>query len=161
MPRRVFFSFHFEEDIWRVNQVRNANVVAGPDWAGFYDHSEYIEAKKKGEDNIKRLIRQKLKGTSVTVVLIGRYTAGRKYVKYEIQQSIARANGLLGVLIHNLENQNGDTSYGFLESIFQSPAIPRVPKGVAFPIIEWDGDLDGFRKAIELAGRRSDKAKAR
>ena len=29
MARRVFFSFHFENDIWRVNQVRNANVVAG------------------------------------------------------------------------------------------------------------------------------------
>jgi hypothetical protein len=24
MARRVFFSFHFQNDIWRVNQVRNA-----------------------------------------------------------------------------------------------------------------------------------------
>ena len=48
MARRVFFSFHYDRDIWRANQVRNCNVVAGTDVAGFFDHSEYEEAKKKG-----------------------------------------------------------------------------------------------------------------
>jgi hypothetical protein len=47
MARRVFFSFHYDRDIWRANQVRNCNVVAGVDVAGFFDHSEYQEAKKK------------------------------------------------------------------------------------------------------------------
>jgi hypothetical protein len=28
MARRVFFSFHYDNDVWRANQVRNANVVA-------------------------------------------------------------------------------------------------------------------------------------
>jgi len=40
MARRVFFSFKYKGDIWRANQVRNANVVAGADVAGFFDHSE-------------------------------------------------------------------------------------------------------------------------
>lgn len=34
MARRVFFSFHYDGDVWRANQVRNANVVAGADVAG-------------------------------------------------------------------------------------------------------------------------------
>ena len=50
MARRVFFSFHYDNDIWRANQVRNANVVAGSDIAGFFDHSEYEEAKKAGPE---------------------------------------------------------------------------------------------------------------
>jgi hypothetical protein len=31
-------------------------------------------------------------------------------VRYEIDQSIARGNGLLGIYIHNLKDQNGRTS---------------------------------------------------
>ena len=80
MARRVFFSFHYDNDIWRANQVRMANVVAGPDRAGFFDHSEYDEAKKQGAEGIRRMINRHLKNTSVTVVLIGRETASRPWV---------------------------------------------------------------------------------
>lgn len=152
MARRVFFSFHYERDIWRANQVRNANVVAGPDVAGFFDHSEYEDAKKKGDDAIARMILRHLGGTSVTVVLIGTETADRQWVQYEIAESIARKNGLLGVRIHHLKDQNQETSpWG--------PA-PTVPSGVDFPIFTWDGNLDWFRKAIEEAGKRSDALRA-
>jgi hypothetical protein len=33
-------------------EVRNANVVAGSDVAGFFDHAEYEEAKKAGKEGI-------------------------------------------------------------------------------------------------------------
>lgn len=151
MARRVFFSFHFENDIWRANQVRNSNVVAGADAAGFFDHSEYEEAKRKGDDEIKRLIRAKLQGTSVTVVLIGTQTASRPYVQYEIELSIARNNGLLGIYIHHLKDQHGRTA-----SPFRGPK-PTVPATVEFPAYDWDGDLKRFAQAIEEAGKRSDK----
>ena len=94
MARRVFFSFHFDNDIWRANQVRNANVVAGADVAGFFDHSEYQDAKKTGNEGIKRMILKHLGNTSVTVVLIGSETASRPWVKYEIEQSIISAVSL-------------------------------------------------------------------
>jgi hypothetical protein len=44
-------------------------------------------------------------------VLIGTETAARDYVKYEITQSWAKGNGLLGVYIHNLKDtfQKTDT----------------------------------------------------
>jgi hypothetical protein len=99
MARKVYFAFHFENDIWRVNQVRNSNVVAGVDRAGFYDQSEYEEAKRKGTDEIKRKIREKLNGTTVTIVLIGAETASRPFVQYEIERSIVQDNGLLGLYI--------------------------------------------------------------
>ena len=39
-------------------------------------------------------------GTSVTVVLIGAKTSERDWVKYEIDESLKRNNGLLGIYIH-------------------------------------------------------------
>ena len=112
--RRVFFSFHYQRDIWRVNQVRNAGIVDAQAAAGWSDASLWEEAKKKGDAAIKKLINDGLVGTSVTVVLIGSQTSERKYVKYEIDQSLARGNGLLGVRIHNLKDAAGNTdSWGF------------------------------------------------
>jgi len=150
MARRVFFSFHFERDIWRVNQVRNSNVVAGIDRAGFYDHSEYEEAKRKGDETIKRLIREKLEGTSVTIVLIGKETASRPYVQYEIEQSIERNNGLLGIHIHHLKDQ-----HGYIDT--RGPK-PWVPASVEFPAYDWDSrSLLLFAAEIEAAGQRCDQ----
>jgi len=149
----VFFGFHFERDVWRANQVRNANVVVGPDVAGFFDHSEYEDAKRSSDDAVARLILRHLDNTSVTVVLIGTETATRPWVRYEVQQSIARKNGLLGVHIHQLKDQSGQTSA-------RGPQ-PSVPAGIEFPAYDWDSNLDRFRKEIETAGKRSDALRAR
>lgn len=111
MARCVFFSFHYQRDIWRANVVRNSGVVIGSAAAGFTDGSLWEEAKRKGDAEIKRMIRAGLEGTSVTVVLIGAETASRTYVNYEIEQSIARGNGLLGVRIHNIADRRGQTDY--------------------------------------------------
>src|SRR5947208_12023575 len=108
MARRVFFSFHYQRDLWRVNIVRNSTVVEGVAAAGFSDASLWEEAKRKGDAAIKSLIDKALDNTSVTVVLIGAQTASRKYVTYEIEQSIARGKGLLGVRIHNIKDKNGN-----------------------------------------------------
>jgi hypothetical protein len=148
MARRVFFSFHYDNDVWRANQVRNSNVVAGADTAGFFDHSEYQEARKAGADGIRRMILRNLSNTTVTVVLIGAETASRPWVKYEIEQSIDRKNGLLGVHVHHLKDQQGQTS--------ARGARPAVPWNVEFPAYDWDGDLEKFRREIEAAGKRAD-----
>jgi hypothetical protein len=111
MARTVFFSFHYQRDIWRVNQIRNSNVVVGAAAAGFRDGSLWEEAKKKGDSAIKKIIDDGLVGTSVTVVLIGSETSTRKYVNYEIEKSIERKNGILGLRIHNIRDQNQRTDW--------------------------------------------------
>lgn len=110
MARRVFFSFHYERDIWRASQVRNSWVTkADREAAGFWDAASWEEVKKKGEDAIKGWIDNQLEGTSVTVVLIGAETNGRQYVDYEIEQSRKRGSGLLAIYIHKLKNKDGYT----------------------------------------------------
>jgi hypothetical protein len=109
MARKVFFIFHHRRDLWRVNVVRNIGTIEGVAAAGFHDQSLWEAATKKGDEAVKRLINSGLEGTSVTVVLIGAETANRKYVSYEIERSIARGNGILGVRVNNIKDQSGRT----------------------------------------------------
>ena len=109
MARRVFFSFHYQRDVWRVNQIRSIPNITGCAAAGFQDASLWEEAKKKGEATINKMIDDALYNTSVTVVFIGNQTANRQYIKYEIEKSIARGNGVVGIQIHHLQNQKKET----------------------------------------------------
>jgi hypothetical protein len=109
MARRSFFSFHFERDVWRAAQVRNSWVTQDRESAGFWDAAAWESVKRKGEDSVHRWIDDQLKGTSVTVVLIGAETAQRDYVGYEIQQSYNKGNGMLGIYIHNMKDMGSRT----------------------------------------------------
>ena len=106
MARRVFFSFHYERDIWRASQIRNSWVTKlDREDAGFWNAASWEEVKKKGDEAIKRWIDAQMEGTSVTAVLIGAETSERKYVGYEIEQSHNRRNGMLAIYIHNVQDQ--------------------------------------------------------
>ena len=109
MGRHVFFSFHYQRDVWRASQVRNSWVTQGNTTAGFWDDANWEAVKKKGEQAIKSWINEQMKGTSVTVVLIGAKTYNRKYVIYEIENSYKLNKGILGIQIHNIKDQNRQT----------------------------------------------------
>lgn len=130
MARRVFFSFHYQRDLWRVNVVRNSGVVEGVSAAGFHDASLWEETQRKGDAAIKKLIDSGLDGTSVTVVLIGAGTAGRKYVSYEIEQSVARGNGILGIWINNIKDKDGRTD--------AAGPVPAAMATIGAPVYAWE-----------------------
>ncbi len=109
MARKVFFSFHYARDVWRVSQVRNSNVVAGYEKNPFYDKADWEKIKRQGDQAIKNWIENQLSGTSVTVVLIGKETSTRRWVKYEIKRSIELGKGLIGIDISKIKDQNGNT----------------------------------------------------
>lgn len=103
MARKVFFSFHYKRDAVRAGQVRNSNVVTsqGIETSKFIDAADWESIKRSGPEAVKKWIADQLHGTSVTVVLIGAETSKRDWIKYEIDESLKRGNGLLGVYIHN------------------------------------------------------------
>ncbi|SRR5579875_166030 len=109
MARKTFFSFHYERDAWRAGQVRNSNVIASEDEYGFIDGVDWESIKRQGDDAIKRWIKEQLKNTSVTAVLVGKETADREWVRYEIIQSWNRGNGLVGIWIHDIVDQDRKT----------------------------------------------------
>ncbi len=111
MARRIFFSFHYQRDHWRVQQVRQSwRFREGNEAQPFYDHADWEKVKRGGDAAIQKFIDDNLKGSSATVILAGTETAGRKWVNYEIKKSYEDRKGLLVVRIHGLKNQNQQTS---------------------------------------------------
>lgn len=109
MARRVFFSFHYERDNQRASVVRNSDVTKDSvEGAGFIDAADWEKVEKEGEDAIKKWIADQLHGTTITIVLIGAETSGRKWVRYELQESYKRKNGMLGIYINNIKDWNGN-----------------------------------------------------
>lgn len=105
MARRVFFSFHYERDIRRVVQVRNSWVVrAKGETQPFLDKAEWESIKRTGPTEIERWIEKQMEGTSVTVVLFGRETFNRDWVKHEIRRSYELGKGIVAVDIHQIKD---------------------------------------------------------
>jgi hypothetical protein len=147
MARRVFFSFHYQRDVWRVNQIRNIPNVIGSAAAGFQDASLWEEAKRKGDADIKKLIDQGLQNTSVTVVFIGEQTAGRRYINYEIDKSIERGNGLVGIQIHHLRDQNG-----YMDAVGRTPAKLISARVSIYKYVDNDKLAKRIEEAAKAAG---------
>jgi hypothetical protein len=80
-------------------------VTQGRESAGFDDATDWEEVKKQSEEEVKNWIDDQLHGTSVTAILIGNETAGRKYINYEIEKSVERGNGIVGIKIHRLKDK--------------------------------------------------------
>lgn len=101
IKRQIFYSFHYNNDVFRVQQIRNIGAlednkpVSANDW----------ETVKKGGDRaIENWIDNNMKYKSCVVVLIGEETAKRPWVKYEIRKAWQDGKGLLGIYINNLKD---------------------------------------------------------
>ncbi len=107
MARKAFYSFHYDPDNWRASKVRNMGVIEKNPLAS---SNKWEEIKQEGDDAIKRWINANQKGKSIVIVLIGAKTAGRKWVKYEIEKGWNDDRALLGIHIHNLTDRLGNQS---------------------------------------------------
>jgi hypothetical protein len=104
VARRVFFSFHYDRDVFRVNQVRNSWLLrAGNEAPPFFDKADFEDAKRRA-GGIKNWIDDQLAGASVTAVLFGAETYDREWVRYEINRSFELGKGLLAIDIHRLKD---------------------------------------------------------
>lgn len=147
MARRTFFSFHYKY-VWKVNQIRSMPNIIGASAAGFQDASLWEETKKKGDKAIKALINKGLQNTSVTVVCVTYGTVNRKYINYEIDQSIDRGNGLVAIQIHHLKDQNGNTgSPGAIPAQIEANGFKAYKYSNKEALARW------IEKAAKLAGK--------
>lgn len=100
MARKIFYSFHYAKDAWRVSQVKNMGVVEGQP---LLSSNGWEDVKKGGDKAIEKWIGDNMAGKSCLVVLIGEKTAGRRWVKHEIKKAWADGKGVMGVYIHGLK----------------------------------------------------------
>lgn len=146
MARRAFFSFKYL-DVSRAMVVRNSWVTLGKEAAGFVDKAEFEKIKRGGDPAIEKWIDNQLNGTSVTVVLVGAKTCTSRWVKYEIEESVKRGNGLLGIDISKIKDLDGNTS----------ERCGEIPKGYDFYLWFNDDGYENLGKWIEKAAKAAGK----
>jgi len=146
MARRVFFSFKYR-DVSRAMVVRNSWVTQGKEAAGFIDAADFEKIKRQGDQAIKNWIDNQLKGTSVTVVLVGEKTCSSRWVKYEIAKSIEIGNGLLGIDVSKIKDLQNNTS----------ERCGRIPSGYNFYLWNSDNGYKNMGDWIEKAAKDANR----
>ena len=100
--RRVFYSFHYKDDVTRVAKIRNIGQIednrpATPnEW-------EQVSGGPDSKRQITRWINEQMRGRTCCVVLIGEKTANRYWINHEIEKAWRDGMGLVGIHIHNLD----------------------------------------------------------
>ena len=159
MARKVFFSFHFARDAWKVSQVRNAYVVdKRGDSQPILDKAAWEAIKRKGDAAIERWIAEQMSGCSTVVVLYGAETYKRPWVKHEIQKAHREGRGLLGVSLTGMRGADQVADYSTCPSPFDGLSLKDASgRAVAYPTYGWvanDGraNLDAW---VEQAAKRA------
>ncbi len=98
--RKIFISYQHKDQM----KAKGFNLLS---WAknvdvDFVGRHLLDPVKSKDEKYIKSEINKQIKGTSVTVVLIGKDTKKSEYQPYEIERSLAKKtpNGILGIKLN-------------------------------------------------------------
>lgn len=111
MARSVFFSFHYDRDVWRVQNIINMGAL---ERQRICNAQEWEDKKKQGDTAIMNWIEDQMKWKSAVVVLVGAETAERKWVRHEIVHAWNKKKPLVGIRIHGLKDQHQDTdSWGY------------------------------------------------
>lgn len=108
--RQVFYSFHYDNDVMRVQQIRNIGML---DDNKPVSANQWESVKRAGKLAIQKWIDDNMKNRSCVIVLIGSLTYSREWVKYEIEHAWKTGKALMGIYIHNLKDpQTGTCSKG-------------------------------------------------
>ncbi|PPH30328.1 TIR domain-containing protein [Rathayibacter sp. AY1F9] len=104
MAKSVFYSFHYDNDAWRVQQIMNMGAVEGQP---LLNSQEWEAVKKKGKAAIEEWIDEQMAYKKAVIVLIGSETADREWVDYEIRKAWTAKKPLIGVRINGLADSSG------------------------------------------------------
>lgn len=137
MGRRIFISFQHDD----ILQAKGFNLLRWNPNVPIDFVGRHLLSPVGSQDPtyIRSKIREMLHGTSVTVVLIGEKTAQSEWVDFEIRESLARGNGVLGIRLKDAGNAD----------------IPRALIEAGAKVIDWNADVfaDEIERAALIAGR--------
>ena len=133
----VFYSFHYEHDVNRVQLVKNIGAVEGQP---LLNSQGWEQVRRGGDAAIEKWIDDQMKWKTAVIVLIGKQTASRDWVQYEIQKAWNEKRPLLGIRIHGL------SSMGTVDAAGANP-FDKVSGVSGIPIFDptqtdWAGNID-------------------
>lgn len=143
MAKSVFYSFHFDRDVHRVQLVRNINALEGQP---LRNAQEWEAIKRGGDAVIQKWIDEQMAYKKAVIVLVGKETAGRKWVTYEINKAWNDKRPLLGIRIHGL------SSLGTVDSVGSSPF--NATSGIPLfdpTVLGYGGSIDSKKTYEKLA----------
>lgn len=135
--KTVFYSFHYDRDVHRVQLVRNINALEGQP---LLNAQAWEEVKRGGQQAIVNWIDTEMLYKRAVVVLIGQETAGRSWVIYEIEKAWREKKPLVGIRIHGL------SAFGSVDRPGANP-FDKVPGVNGIPVFDptrtdWQGAID-------------------
>jgi len=135
--KTVFYSFHYERDVHRVQLVRQIGALEGQPLLGA---QQWETVRRQGDQAIKDWIHTQMAYKRAVVVLIGQETASRPWVLYEIEKAWNDKKPLVGVRIHGLSSMGSVDSRG-ADPFTKVPGVSGVP--VFDPTqTSWQGQID-------------------
>lgn len=99
----VFYSFHYERDAARFQQIINMGVVEGQP---LLQSQQWESVRRQGRAAVQRWIDDQMKYKTAVVVLVGRETSTREWVDYEIRKAWDDKRPLVGIRINGLAPLN-------------------------------------------------------
>ncbi|MDQ4113733.1 MAG: TIR domain-containing protein [Actinomycetota bacterium] len=144
MAKSVFYSFHYEQDVHRVQLVRNINALEGQPVLNAQD---WETVRRGGTKGIQEWIDKQMAYKKAVIVLIGRHTADREWVIYEIERAWEAKKPLLGIYIHGVSSLGSVDAQG--KNPFDKAAVGSVP--TFDPTVkDWNGKIDSQATYNEL-----------
>jgi hypothetical protein len=132
--RHVFICFAYE-DLDEVNLLREQAKSEKTDLQ-FDDFSVKEAFDSTKAEYIKRQIREQIDRSSVTIVYLSINSATSKWVNWEIEESMKRGKGVIGVYKGDVPPRN----------------LPSTFKDNGFKAVKWTHE--GLKKAIEEASKK-------
>lgn len=159
MAKSVFYSFHYDRDVHRVQLVRNINAIDGkPELNG----QEWETVRRKDRNTVVKWIDDQMSYKRAVVVLIGQETASRPWVIYEIGKAWAAKKPILGVRIHGLSSMGVVDGPG-PDPFTKANGVSGVP--IFDPTVnDWRGNIDSkatYNNLVERLPGWADGGKVR
>lgn len=112
MREKVFLCFNQNEKMEKINAIKDTISSQEKFEISCLDKEELLFS----DIYLKGLIEEKLKGTSVTLVLIGDKTLRLEYIKETLMKSVENGNLIIGIKIGS-DGSIGENSLYFIELI--------------------------------------------
>lgn len=134
----MFISFQHEDR----DQARGFALLQWNRYIDFEFRGRHLlsPVNSSNDSYIRSKIRDMMSGTSVTVVLIGQNTKGSDWVKWEVEESKSRGNGVIGIKLKGQEEAE----------------VPDILTENGYRVIDWDPRefSDEVERSALIAGRK-------
>lgn len=146
MTKTVFYSFHYADDVHRVQLVRNINALEGQP---LLNSQGWEEVRRAGKKAIENWINAQMAFKRAVIVLIGNQTASREWVLYEIEKAWSDKKPLVGIRIHGISSLGavataGANPFDEVDGVYGVPVFDPTVR-------DWQGKIDSKATYNNLA----------